>query len=696
MRLLLIRLVAAVLITSCVATSSQPPDRLGQIATSVTIYRDAWGVPHIIGPTDASVVFGATYARAEDEFHYMEQAIIKLLGQTAAIAGPDWRDWDIFMRKLRIEQYSRQEYAVAAPEIRRLCDAFADGMNYFLATHPDVQPQRIAHFEPWHALVGYHLFHVSGIGAATLEQVGQAGVLDTFTAYLASSMWAIAGEKTASGYPMLFTNPHIPLDAPYEYSMHSDEGLNVSGQAAYGIGVLPISGHNAHAGWSITANEPDINDVYKERVSADKSTYRRAGEDRPVTTWVEYIDVLTDAGLQSETVTLQATDYGPMFSSPTHGPVSLRIAKIAHGGILEQFYGMAKATDLQTFKRAIAPMNLTYNNIAYAGNDGHIYYVYGGAIARRSTAFDWTQPVEGTDAATDWQGYHTLAELPQVLDPPSGYIQNSNSSPYTVSSEQTEADSPYPAYFFRLGDEPDTAIARRSRELLATQTALTLNQLERLAFDSYWPFALRNIETLKAEFDTFAAEDPDLAAQLAEPMELLGAWDGHVRVDSIAASIYMGYLFSESSDEEPRNLRRLENGLRMLQGAFGRWRIAYGDFNRLQRLEPLATEAARVDAPSLPTAGLPFWTGAIFTFNTEPSVATGLQYGHHGHSFVSVTEFTEKVSSRSIMAFGQSRAKNSPHYFDQAPLYARGEFKPAWFDRDEVRQNAVRAYHPGQ
>lgn len=669
-------------------------DRLRALAKTVTIYRDGYGVAHVHGPTDASVVFGATYARAEDEFHYVEQAYIKMLGRAASVSGEDWLAWDRFLRKLEVEAHAEQEYRAAPAAIRALCDAFADGMNYFLLTHPEVEPRLLSRFEPWYALAGYRLFHISGIGGETLEQIGEAGVLDDFTGYLASTMWAIGSTKSTTGVPMLFINPHIPLDAPYELSLHSEEGLNVAGQVAYGIGILPISGHNERMGWAITANQPDITDVYVETFDDENPPrYRHGDRVLEVESWRDSIDVRTETGIRRDEQVFEKTIHGPVFRNDAGQQVALKVAKLAQGGILEQFYDMSRAGSLTTFKAAIAPMNITYNNIAYAGSDGHIFYVYGGAIPKRDPRFDWTQPVDGSDPTTDWGDFMALAELPQLEDPDAGYIQSSNSSPFFTTDRENPKAEDFPAYMFR--GERDTGIARRSRAILGAPGKLSFEQLSRLAFDTYLPTAAEDVAALEDEWRALGAEHPEEAAVFEQPLALLTRWDRRAAVDSIASAIYLTFFHTEAGDSPYPLLERLKQAMDRLEGLFGDWRVVYGELSRLRRGDPSRAADDRGERGSLPSPGLPFYTGAIFTFNTATAEGDRRSYGRHGHSYVSVVAFGDSPRARSVMAYGQSRHPDSPHYFDQAPLYVAGQLREAWFDLASIRQQATRVYHPG-
>ncbi len=657
----------------------------------VSIYRDEFGVPHIFGPTDEAVIFGAAYARAEDEFAYMESAYIKLSGQAAAVSGPEYLPWDIFVRKLELVEYSKQEYANAPERIKKLCEAFADGLNHYLEQNPQTKPLLINHFEPWHALLGYRVFHVSGIGDRTLQQIGQAGVMDVFSAYLSSTMWAIGPKKSASGHAMLMINPHIPLDAPYEMHLHSEAGLKVSGQVAYGIGVIPISGHNGSMGWSITANDPHINDVYEERfLLSDSTKYQYGDKVMNIEQWQETITVKNDAGLSRKVYDFEKSLHGPLFHNDEGNRVALKVAKIQTGGVFEQFYNMSLSNNLKEFKQAIAPMNLTYNNIAYAGQDGHIFYIYGGAIAKRNPTFDWTKPLDGSNPNTDWQGFLKIHELPQVEDPEDGYIQNSNSSPFTTTTSNNLDPESFSSDLFRYGQEPDSAIASRSRDLLDSNHQITFERWSNMAFDSFLPNADKHTGALLNEWQV--NENRTRFTNLKNKVNIISQWDYYADVDSVAAALYYGmFMFYDDSNDLPW-LTALHQTAITYENLFGSWQTPLGKILRLQRREQKSSSQFDDSARSFPVAGMPFYMGAIFTLNTASPENSKHNYGQHGHSFVGVIEFSERVKARSVMAYGQSRNPNSAHYIDQTELFTRGEFKEAWFYEDEVMDQSTLAH----
>jgi len=459
--------------------------------------------------------------------------------------------------------------------------------------------------------------------------------------------------------------------------------------------LLPISGHNGHMGWSITANEPDINDVFIERFTdIDHRQYRYGTALLEAEQWPEEISVRRENGVENKTHTFLKTRHGPVFDLPDAQKAALRIAKLESGGVLEQFYNMSTAKNLSEFKSAIAPMNLTYNNIAYAGADGHIFYIYGGAIPKRNESFDWSQPVDGSNPETNWGEYFSIAELPQLQDPSSGYIQNSNSSPFKTTSNDNPDRAQFPSYMFR--SESDTLIASRSRQLLDETANISFEQWSALAFDTLLPTAEAEIIALDTEWGNFRQNHPDDASALIEPITELKNWDRRADVESVATTLYVALFHTNSEHPTYPLLDRLQTSLNRLEQTYGTWRVPYGDINRLQRVTPNRPDSFSDENKSLPSPGLPFYMGGIFTFNTTTPDGSRKSYGNHGHSFVSVIEFSPRIQANSVMAFGQSRDPQSPHFFDQAMLYSQSEFKPAYFYANDIKQNSLRSYAPGQ
>lgn len=676
------------------------------IARSVTIYRDAYGVPHVYGPTDASCVFGYIYAQAEDNFWQIEDNYVRALGRASEVYGEKALPGDLLNRTLEIANGARSEYERSSPRIRALCDAVAAGLNHFLKTNPYVKPRLLTRFEPWHpiafgrfAVYQLFIFGKAGIKAEELRTAVRESEPEPANG---SNMWAVAPSKSSSGNAMLFINPHQPFFGPgqwYEGHLHSDEGWNISGASFFGS-PFPTIGHNEFLGWSHTVNDPDIDDLYIEKFDDPKNplAYRYGEGWRNAIQWSETIGVKTEKSIQQKTFKLRKTHHGPIVTVRQGKALSVRLARLEEGGMLEQWYQMSRARSLDEFKTAMSLVAVPMFNTAYADREGNIFYVYNGAVPRRSSAFDWRKPVDGSDPGTEWHGYHTFNELPQLTNPKTSFVQNCNQTPFTTTTEGNPEKGDFPDYMVR---EDDNARARISRRILSGEEKFSFEQWARAAFDTYVIEAETRLPELAQEVEKLRSSDPARAEKLGSAMRELKAWNRRSTVDSKAMTLFalwferLGRLRASNTKDEWMSITALEGVIRDLERDFGTSLVPWGEVNRLQRVQSGGEEAFADSRPSLPVAGAPGWLGIVFNFYTRPEKGQKRRYGVAGTSFVSVVEFGPRVQARSLLVFGQSADPKSPHYFDQARLYARQLFKPAWFTLQEVKANSRRVYKPG-
>ncbi|HEY0514320.1 MAG TPA: penicillin acylase family protein [Thermoanaerobaculia bacterium] len=694
---------------ACAAAFAAGPE---EIARSVTIYRDSYGVPHVYGPTDVSVVFGLAYAQAEDNFRHLEDNFIRSLGRGAEVHGEEALGDDQVARALEIPRLARGEYERADPRMRALYDAYAAGLNFYLARHPEVKPALLPRFEPWYPLALMRFKYDQGefLGYAGLDDGDLRVAVEEKQAEppQGSNSWAVGPARSASGHPLLLINPHVAFYGPaqyYESHIHSDEGWDFSGVGRYGL-PFPYMGHNEALGWAHTDNYPDNGDLYLETFDdpAHPLAYRYGGGHRTAVRWTEEIRVRTAGGMAARRFTFRKTHHGPILSEHEGKPVAVRLAKLEEGGWLAQVYEMTRARSLADFKAALRRGAIPYMNVTYADRDGNIFYAYNGAVPRRSPKFDWRQPVDGSDPETEWQGYHAFDELPQLANPASGFVQSCNSSPFVATSSGNLDPAGYPKYM--IGPEPDTPRAQVSRQILESRPTFSFEEWTRAATDTRVLEAQKQIPELIGEWEHLRSQGTARARKLEPLIAELRAWDRISRDDSVAMTLFTSWLHLHGAGAAPERwsrVRALEQAKVDLEREWGTWRVAWGEINRLQRVDWSAGETFSDERPSLPVRGGPGWSGIVFNFyqrraDSPLKAAPGSKrhYGVLGNSYVSVVEFGPAVRARSIVYFGQSGDPKSPHYFDQAPLYARGEFKPAWFTLDEIKAHLERVYHPGE
>ena len=696
--------------------------RMEALARSVTIYRDIWGVPHVVGTTDESAMFGAAYARAEDQLPEDEPFFLDALGRRAELDGEEEFDADRLVRAYRIPDLARAEYETAPPKIRAMAEAYADGVNYFLLRNPGVRWHVLDRFEPWYVFAFYRLDAGPWL-AGPDERVAFRAPAGPSNG---SNAWAVGPSRTASGHAMLFSNTHMRFNVPYEFHVTSDEGLNASGITGYAMVGLPFVGRNERIGWTVTVNYPDVVDVYRLTFDDpdDPLAYRYGDGYRRAEEWAETIRVRTENGVDEHPVTFRRSHHGPVFEVAPGEHYAIRRANQDGGSLFPLYYAIAKARNLDEFKAAFELGRLVYHNFVYADVDGNIFYLYGGAHPRKDPRFDWERPVDGSDPATEWQGTLSVAETPQIANPASGWLQNANATPFHASAPGDNPDpSAYPPYLVReagprtrrplIDGDGNGARARQSRRLLAAESAITFDRWTTLATDNYFLAADEELPGLFAEWTRLAAADPPRARALDEPLRLLRAWDRRGAAHSVATTLFVRWreeaLAAADEDDAaaggagggrdadwPRSAA-LEAAIADLTARHGTWRTSWGDINRHQR--PLFREGRSYedDAPSLPLpAADADVVGSILTASSERPPGARRRYATFGNTYVAVMEFSTPIRARTVVPYGQSGDPASPHFFDQAPLFVAGRFKPSWFTMEEIEANLERRYHPGE
>ena len=693
-------------------------------AQSVTIIRDDWGIPHIYGETDADAVFGMIYAQAEDDFNRIEVNFLNSQGRLAEAEGEDeiWRD---LRMKLFIDPADMQTQYDASPQwLKDLMDAWASGLNYYLYTHPEVQPRVLTHFEPWMALT----FSEGSIGG-DIERVnlgrleafyGQPSnaqaVLDrepssTTLAMVPSGLnepdmneeptgsngIAIAPTNTSAGNALLLINPHTSFFFREELHMVSEQGLDAYGAVTWGQ-FFVYQGFNENAGWMHTSSGVDNIDEFLETVVERDGTlyYRYGDEERPVTARQVTVPYKTDTGMAEREFTVYRTHHGPIVREVDGAWVSVALMEEPMDALI-QSYMRTKAQSYDEYIEVMRTHTNSSNNTVFADSEGNIAYLHSNFIPVRDTRFNYLQPVDGSDPATDWQGVHSIEETPNAVNPSVGWLQNTNNWPFSAAGPDSPRREEFPVYVQRSGENARGLHAMR---VLEGKTDFTLQSLIDAAFDSYLTGFEELIPALVRAYDQADASNP-LKAELADQVSILRDWDLRWSVESIPTSLAIFFgeetrRLDATEREVPQQLlQALSAASARLEADFGNWRTPWGDINRFQRLTGDIVQPFDDAGPSTPVGFPSARWGSLASFGARAYPQTKKWYGTSGNSFVAVVEFGDEVRARAVTAGGLDSDPSSQHFNDQAELYATGDLREVYYYRADVEGHIEREYHPG-
>ena len=707
------------------AVQARTPDELRwQLeAKAVTITRDDWGIAHIHGTTDADAVFGAAYTQAEDDFNRVETNYLNSIGRLAEAEGES-AVWQDLRQKLFIDPVALKKlYAKSPGWLKSLMDNWADGLNYYLATHPDVHPRVIKHFEPWMALS----FTEGSIGGdienVALDQLGAFYGHDheTVASVRTPSSWieptgsngiAIAPKLSADGHALLLINPHTSFFFRSELQMTSDASLDAYGAVTWGQ-FFVYQGFNHHIGWMHTSTTADVVDEFAETIvrKDGKLFYRYGKELRPVVTRIITVPYRAKDGSMAERhFTVYATHHGPVVREKDGQWITIALMNKPIEA-LEQSWLRTKANDYASYMKVAELKANSSNNTIFADDKGEIAYLHPQFIPKRDDRFDYTKPVDGSDPATDWHGLLPLDAAPHLLNPPNGWIFNTNDWPYSAAGPYSPKREEYPRYMDKVGENPRGVHAT---SLLIHQRGFTPASLITAAFDSYLPAFARQIPILIANYDALGAGDP-LKSKLAGQIAMLRNWDYRWGIASMPTSlaVYWGDtlwneldktdtaeglsvydIMAEKAGAKAR-LGALVEASDQLTRDFGSWGVPWGEINRFQRVNGDIVQHFDDAKPSLPVPFVSSRWGSLASFGAHRWPKTKRYYGTSGNSFVAVVEFGPKVSARAITAGGESGHPESPHFNDEAERYTTGNLRQVYFWPDQLTGHVERVYHPG-
>ncbi len=686
------------------------------------IIRDQWGIPHVYGKTDADAVFGLLYAQCEDDFNRVEVNFINAMGRMAEVEGEEKLHVDFRMKLYIDPDVVQQEFENSPDWLKKLMIAWADGINYYLHSHPEVQPKLISKFEPWMALTFSEGSIGGDIETISVNDLKQFYGKD-FQAKLSyadrdwdaepqgSNGFAISPSKTLNGNALLLINPHTSFYFRPEVHMVSEEGLNAYGAVTWGQ-FFVYQGFNENNGWMHTSSKADAIDHYALTVEERNGRFHyKFGEN-----WIPLeeksitLKYRNEEKMQDRNITAFYSHHGPVIREEDGKWIAISLM-VEREKALTQSFKRTKTRNHQEFKAVMGLKTNSSNSTVYADKDGHISYYHGNFIPIRDPKFDWRGVVDGSNPATDWKGLHDIHEMIYIHNPANGWIQNTNSTPFTASAAYSPKAADYPPY---VAWDQENARGLNAVRVLKYQKDFTLESLIEAAYDPALLAFEPLIPALQKAYENLPPHSPRVKV-LKAPLDSLTLWDLNSDKNSIgtALAVFWGnqlladtrnnerpwdaYIFDFLAQNTPPEimLNSLEKAIAKLTADFGTWQTTWGEINRFQRITEKISPRFDDEQPSFPVGFNSSQWGSLAAFGSRPYPNTTRWYGNVGNSFTAVVEFGTQVKAKSILAGGQSGNPDSAHFDDQAEMYSKGIFKDVNFYREDVERNAKTIYRPG-
>ena len=712
------------------AQNSSPAEisRWQNQSQQVSIIRDNWGIPHIYGKTDADAVFGLLYAQCEDGFNRVEMNYIEKLGRMAEVKGAAALQNDLYIRLLIDSADAVADYNKSPDWLKKLLNAYADGINFYLYKHPQVKPVLLNRFQPWYPL----LWTDGSIGATSTGNVTADEVRPVYLPAntnepqamipeedktTGSNGFAVGPSKTTSGNAILYINPHVTFYFRPEVHMVSEEGLNAYGAVTWGQFFI-YQGFNEYCGWMHTSSNVDVADMYSEKLTLKNGRfyYQYNNVLKPVITKEISLAYKNSGGLGKQNVTAYYTAHGPVMARRNEQWISVKSNNRSLNGLI-QCWQRTKAKGFLEFKKTMELRGNTSNNTVFADHRGHIAYWHGDFVPKRNPLLNWSKVVDGTTSATEWQGLHSLDEIVHVYDPESGWIQNCNSTPFTCSDSSSPKKEEYPAY---MAPDGENFRAINAARLLGSTNNYTIDKIIATGYDTKLSAFEVLIPALIKAYDKNLQPGDSLYYSLQVPVSILRRWNYQASEYSVATTLAIEWaqhlmpaiqkIYIEAGDPDqvlqtkkfaatalPNDLLLpLYTAINELTARFGRWDLPWGHINRYQRISGAIDQQFNDDKESLPVAFTSSTWGMLPAYNSRYLPGVKKRYGVSGNSFICAVEFGTRIKAKSLLAGGQNSDPASPHFTDQLNMYSKGKFKDVLFYKEDVLQHVEKKYHPGE
>ena len=701
------------------------------LASQAEIRRDTYGVPHILAENEEAAAFALGYAQAEDHVLEIVRRYFAARGEEARYFGGDVEN-DFKMKRYDNYEIARQNFDDLTPTFQKVMNGFAAGLNYYVERHRAELPEWIPAFTGVDVLArsraevfrfAFHENVITGVrekypdGSADLDLRSpiEAAAPESGDDLMGSNAWAIGPSRTASGHPILMTNPHQRWSAFYWEAHITVPGvINMFGNTFVGLPVLR-HGFNERLGWTHTTNRVDLEDVYAlTRDPENPDNYIFEGESMPLTKREITVEVQRDdGGLSSETRTYWYSHLGPVVHQTEDKTFAIRSAIFDQFRYFEEWYELAKATNLDQFKATLRKNEIPMFNLVYADVDGNIMYVWNGTLPKRiEDGTDYRLDVPADTGEYIWKEFYETDELPQLLNPAGGYVQSTNNPPWHTSLRDQLDPNAYAATVLAEEGEELSLRTQNSLQMLESQEQFSLEDVWRLKFDTRMPLADR----VKPALIEAIGRRPRPSEALTRGLRVLEDWDNRVSAESRGAVLFERFweTYRAAVDQpyalewDPRKpietpsglsdpalgVKHLEDAVVWTRETFGAEDVAWGEVHRIR--------LGDVDLPADGSSGGYGLFRVVQFVEAEDGkrvvgrIEPGGPLVGGGDGWIFVVEFSTPIRAYSLLAHGQTTDLASPHSTDQVRLYANHELKRAWFTEEEISANLELSYRPGE
>ena len=660
---------------------------LGTQIKSTEILWDTYGIPHIYGQDVKSAFRAFGWAQMQSHGNLLLRLYGQARGRAAQYWGEDFIDSDRWVLTMGVPERASVWYEAQDASFRSYLDAFADGINTYVKSNPDAIDDEVEVVLPIKGEdILAHLQRVLNFTfVVSPEQV--AGV-STSESKAGSNGWAIAPSRSASGNAMLLANPHLPWSDLYLWyeAQITAPGIDAYGASLVGIPVLTIA-FNDNLGWTHTVNTHDGWDAYQLELAGDG--YRFDGKVRAFETKTISLKVKqSDGTLREQPLVVKSSIHGPVVSEVDGKTTALRVVGLEQPGVLEQWWDMARSRNLAEFEKALQRLQLPMFTVMYADREGHIMHLFNGQVpVREQGDFEyWQGLIQGNTSKTLWTKTHPYQDLPRIIDPPSGWLQNANDPPWTTTFPVAIEPDKYPSYM-----APDLMYfrAQSSASMLAEDEKITFDEMVKYKHSTRMEFAERILDDLIPSARKYGGELAQKAATVLEK------WDRQANADSRGAVLFANWAQELDYDEAfskpwtkdsplttPDGLANPQSAVGLLEAAaakvqkiYGKLDVAWGDVFRV-----------KYGNMNLPGNGGDGYLGIFRVVNFAPS-ENGRFQPVAGDSYVAAIEFSKPVKAMALMSYGNSSQPDSRHSVDQLELFAEKKLRPVWRTKKDIEAN---------